>query len=73
MLKNMTRGQFNRLKQAVECHCIKKNHFCDGKSIRENLKDTMPCPYFFRSACTNPNILKAKNIIRAEIERGSKK
>ena len=73
MLKNLTRIQFGRLKQAVEHHCIKKDHFCDGTSMREDVKKTSPCPYFFKGACTNPNILNIKNTIAAEMERGKKK
>lgn len=73
MLKNLTQEQFNRFKRAVEYHCIRKDRFCDGKAVREKLKDTTPCPYFFKGVCTNPNILNAKNEIIDEIERSKKK
>ena len=68
MPKKMTVGQYGSLKQVVKNHCIRKDHFCDGTPIRENVRRTYPCPYFCHSTCTQPNILEVKNTIKRERE-----
>lgn len=68
MLEKMTVGEYNRLRGVIEYNCIRKDHFCDGAPMRENVKRTYPCPYFCHSTCTQPNILEVKNTIKRERE-----